>query len=70
MKKFFASEMFLSIMFSMVLGLIIGYALVRETDPERWYVGKHDSQCEKLEDKNTCDCYNRFLAADKAKYSK
>lgn len=70
MKKILTSETFLCIITSIIFSLLIIWALIWATEPEQWYVGMHDSQCEKTLYDEPCECYERLVAADKAKYGK
>ncbi len=70
MKKILTSETFLGIIASIIFSLLIVWAFIWATEPEQWYAGMHDSQCEKTLYDEPCECYERLVAADKAKYSK
>ena len=69
MKKILTSETFLGIIASIVFSILLG-AFIWATEPEQWYAGMHDSQCEKTLYDEPCECYERLVAADKAKYGK
>jgi hypothetical protein len=70
MKKLLTSESFLAITSCTVLTLIGFLAFLWATAPEQWYAGKHDSRCEKTLYNESCDCYDRLVAADKARCNK
>lgn len=70
MKKILTSETFLGIIASIVFSIILVWAFIWATEPEQWYAGMHDSQCEKTLYDEPCECYERLVAADKAKYGK
>ena len=70
MKKILTSETFLGIVASIIFSLLIVWAFIWATEPEQWYAGMHDSQCEKTLYDEPCECYERLVAADKAKYGK
>lgn len=70
MKKILSSETFIGIIVSIISSLLICWAIVWATEPEQWYAGMHDSQCEKTLYDEPCECYERLVAADKAKYGK
>lgn len=67
MKKILTSETFLGIVFSIIIAVILVGAFIRATEPEQWYVGMHDSKCEKSLHDEPCNCYERLVAADKAR---
>jgi hypothetical protein len=68
MKKILTSEIFLGIIAS--ISILLVWAFIWATEPEQWYAGMHDSQCEKTLYDEPCECYERLVAADKAKYGK
>ena len=70
MKKILTSETFLGIIASIVFSILLIWAFIWATEPEQWYAGMHDSQCEKTLYDEPCECYERLVAADKAKYGK
>jgi nitrogen fixation-related uncharacterized protein len=70
MKKILTSETFLGIIASIVFSILLVWAFIWATEPEQWYAGMHDSQCEKTLYDEPCECYERLVAADKAKYGK
>ena len=70
MKKILTSETFLGIIASIVFLILLVWAFIWATEPEQWYAGMHDSQCEKTLYDEPCECYERLVAADKAKYGK
>ena len=70
MKKILTSETFLVIIASIVFSILLVWAFIWATEPEQWYAGMHDSQCEKTLYDEPCECYERLVAADKAKYGK
>jgi hypothetical protein len=70
MKKIITSETFLGIIASIVFSILLVWAFIWATVPEQWYAGMHDSQCEKTLYDEPCECYERLVAADKAKYGK
>ena len=70
MKKILTSETFLGIIASIVFSILLVWAFIWATEPEQWYADMHDSQCEKTLYDEPCECYERLVAADKAKYGK
>ena len=70
MKKILTSETFLGIIASIIFSILLVWAFIWATEPEPWYAGMHDSQCEKTLYDEPCECYERLVAADKAKYGK
>lgn len=70
MKKILTSETFLGIVASLIFSILLVWVFIWATEPEQWYAGMHDSQCEKTLYDEPCECYERLLAADKAKYGK
>lgn len=70
MKKILTSETFLGIIASLIFSILLVWAFIWATEPEQWYAGMHDSQCEKTLYDEPCECYERLVAADKAKYGK
>jgi len=70
MKKILTSEIFLGIVVSIIIILVFFFAFHWTTAPEQWYAGMHDSHCEKTLYDEPCECYERLVAADKARYNK
>ena len=70
MKKILTSETFLGIIASIVFSILLVWAFIWATEPEQWYAGMHDSQCEKTLYDEPCECYERLVAADKVRYNK
>ncbi len=70
MKKILTSETFLSIVASVIITLVVFLVFLWATAHEQWYVGKHDSKCEKTFDDESCECYERLVAADKVRCTK
>ena len=70
MKKLLKSETFLGIITSIIFSLILFLAFLWATAPEQWYADMHDSQCEKTLYDEPCECYERLVAADKARHNK
>jgi nitrogen fixation-related uncharacterized protein len=70
MKQFFTSETFFIILASIFFSLLISFAFLWATAPEQWYAGQHDSKCEKTLYGKPCKCYERLVAADKARLNK
>ena len=70
MKKILTSETFLGIVASLIFSLLLFLAFLWATAPEQWYAGKHDSKCEKTLYDVPCECYERLVAADKARCNK
>ena len=64
MKKFFTSETFGGIVFAIIFACLLTFIFIRATDPEQWYADKHDKNCEKLMNKTSCYCYDRFLETE------
>lgn len=67
MKFLLKSETFLGIVFSLILTLIFFFAFLWATQPEQWYVGEHDSQCEATSEKENCNCAERLANSESFK---
>ena len=68
MKKILTSETFIAIIFSLIISALLFWAFLWATEPEQWYVGMHDSKCEKTLYDEPCNCYERLVAADKERF--
>ena len=60
MKNFLLSENFLSIVASILLGVILCVVFLITTTPKYWAAGSHDAKCEKNLYGESCHCYERL----------
>lgn len=58
-------NLILYIVFFVIVNVLMFIAVWKETSPEYWYSGMHDSKCETLDGNKECHCYERLVAADK-----
>ena len=54
------------ILATLIFGVLFFFILIMGTSAESWHAGSHDS----LHEGHNCKCYERLVAADKAKEAK
>lgn len=58
-------DFLLYVVFLIIVNAFVFLAIWTATSHEDWYVGMHDSECEKTLYGEKCHCYERFVATNK-----